>query len=60
MTGTNSSNDRLILCQKWKYEYFSYNIFSGVESSTTRNGNAIAQSPRKMSEFRDFSHTNNM
>ena len=64
MTGTNSSNDRLILRQNEEInsnEYFSYNVFSGMmESSTTWNGNAIAQSPRKMSEFRDISPTNNM
>ena len=63
MTGTNSSNDRLILRQNEEInsnEYFSYDIFSGMmESSTTWNGNVIAQSPRKMSEFRDISPTNN-
>ena len=54
MTGT-SSNDRLLLHQNGEInsnEYFSYNVFSGMKSSTTWNGNAIAQSPRK---FRDIS-----
>ena len=52
MTGTNSSNDRLILRQNVEINsnwYFSYDVFSGMKSSTTWNGNAIAQSPRKMS-----------
>ena len=52
MTGTNSSNDRLILSQNVEINsnwYFSYDVFSGMKSSTTWNGNAIAQSPRKMS-----------
>ena len=35
-------------------EYFSYDIFSGIKSSITWNGNVIAQSPRK---FRDISNT---
>ena len=59
MTGTISSNYRLILHQNVEiksYSYFSYNVFSGMKSSW--NGNAIAQSPRK--EFRDISNTNNM
>ena len=52
MTGTNSSNDRLILRRNVEINsnwYFSYNVFSGMKSSATWNGNAIAQSPRKMS-----------
>ena len=60
MTGTNSSNDRLILRQNVEInsnEYFSYDVFSGVKSSTTWNGNAIAQSPKK---FRDISNTYNI
>ena len=60
MTGTNSSNDRVILRQNVEInsdEYFSYDIFSGMKSSTTWNGNAIAQSSRK---FRDFSNTCNI
>ena len=52
-TGTNSSNYRLILCQNIEInsnEYFSYDIFSGMKSSTMWNGNTITQSPkRKMS-----------
>ena len=31
-----------------------------MKSSTTWNGNAIAQSPRKMSEFRDISNTSDI
>ena len=31
-----------------------------MKSSTTWNGNAIAQSPRKMSEFRDVSNTSDI
>ena len=60
MTGTNSSNDRLILRQNVEInsnEYFSYDVFLGVKSSTKWNGNAIAQSPKK---FRDISNTYNM
>ena len=60
MTGTNSSNDRLIFRQNVEInsnEYFSYNVFSGMKSSTMWNGNAIAQSPRK---FRDISNTYNI
>ena len=52
MTGTNSSIDRLILQQNVEINSnwcFSYDVFSGMKSSTTWNGNAIAQSPRKMS-----------
>ena len=65
MTGTNSPNDRLILRQNVEINsnwYFSYNVFSGMKSSTTWNGNAIAQSPRKikMSEFRDISNTSDI
>ena len=63
MTGTNSFNDRLILCQNVEInskEYFSLDIFLGIKSSTTWNGNAIAQSPRKMVEFGGISHTNYM
>ena len=63
MTGTNSASDRLILCQNVEINsnwYFSYDVFSGMKSSTTWNGNATAQSPRKMSEFRDISNINNM
>ena len=54
MTGTNSSNDRLILRRNVEINsnwYFSYDVFSGLKSSTTWDGNAIAQSPRKMSEL---------
>ena len=60
MTGTNSSNDRLILRRNVEINsnwYFSYDVFSGMKSSTMWNGNAIAQSPRKMSELRDISNT---
>ena len=63
MTGTNSSNDRLILRRNVEMNsnwYFSYDVFSGMKSSTTWNGNAIAQSPRKMSEFRDISNTSDI
>ena len=63
MTGTNSSNDRLILCRNVEINsnwYFSYDIFSGMEMSTTWNGNAIAQSPRKISELRDISNTSDI
>ena len=63
MTGTNSSNDRLILRPNVEINsnwYFSYDVFSGMKSSTTWNGNAIAQSPRKMSEFRDVSNTSDI
>ena len=63
MTGTNSSNDRLILRRNVEINsnwYFSYDVFSGMKSSTTCNGNAIAQSPRKMSEFRDVSNTSDI
>ena len=45
MTGTNSSNDRLILRRNVEINsnwYFSYDVFSGMKSSTTWNGNAIA------------------
>ena len=57
MTGTNSSNDRLILRRNVEINsnwYFSYDVFSGMKSSTTWNGNAIAQSPRKMYELEIF------
>ena len=63
MTGTNSSNDRLILRRNVEINsnwYFSCDVFSGIKSSTTWNGNAIAQSPRKMSEFRDISNTSDI
>ena len=63
MTGTNSSNDRLILRRNVEINsnwYFSYDVFSGIKSSTTWNGNAIAQSPRKMSEFRGVSNTSDI
>ena len=63
MTGTNYSNDRLILRQNVEINsnwYFSYDIFSGMKSSTTWNRNAIAQSPRKMSVFRDISNTSDI
>ena len=52
MTGTNSSNERLILRQNMEINsnwYFPYDVFSGMKSSTMWNGNAIAQSSRKMS-----------
>ena len=45
------------LCIKTRCLYFSYDVFSGMKSSTTWNGNAIAQSPRKKSELRDISNT---
>ena len=62
MKGTNSSNDRLTLCQNVEInsnEYVSCDVFfSGMKSSTTWLGNVIAQSPRKMSlcseSFRRF------
>ena len=60
MTGTN---DRLILRRNVEINsnwYFSYDVFSGMKSPTTWNGNAIAQSPRKMSEFRDISNTSDI
>ena len=63
MTGTNSSNDRLILRRNVEINsnwYFSYDVFSGMKSSTTWNGNAIAQSPRKMSELRDIPNTSDI
>ena len=63
MTGTNSSNDRLILRRNVEINsnwYFSHDVFSGMKSSTTWNGNAIAQSPRKMSELRDISNTSDI
>ena len=63
MTGTNSSNDRLILRRNVEINsnwYFSYDAFSGMKSSTTWNGNAIAQSPRKMSALRDISNTSDI
>ena len=63
MTGTNSSNDRLILRRNVEIKsnwYFSYDAFSGMKSSTTWNGNAIAQSPRKMSALRDISNTSDI
>ena len=63
MTGTNSSNDMLLLRQIVKINsnwYFSHDVFSGMKSSTTWNVNAIAQSSRKMSEFRDISNTSDI
>ena len=63
MTGNNSSNDRLVLSQNVKMNsnwYFSHDVFSGIKLSTTWNGNAIAQPPRKMFEFRDISNTNDI
>ena len=63
MTGTNSSNDRLILRRNVEINsnwYFSYDVFSGMKLSTTWNGNAIVQSPRKMSELRDISNTSDI
>ena len=39
------------------YGNTTYDVFSGMKSSTTWNGNAIAQSPRK---FRDISNTYNI
>ena len=63
MTGTNSSNDRLILRRNVEINsnwYFSYDVFSGIKSSTTWNGNVIAQSPRKMSQLRDISNTSDI
>ena len=63
MTGTNSSNDRLILRRNVEINsnwYYSYGVFSGMKSWTTWNGNAIAQSPRNMSEFRDVSNTSDI
>ena len=60
MTGTNSSNDRLILRRNVEInsnEYFSCDaFFSGMKSSTTWLGNVIAQSPsKKCFEFRVIS-----
>ena len=44
VTGANSSNDRLvILRQNVEINSNSYDVFSGIKSSTTWNGNAIAQ-----------------
>ena len=63
MTGTNSSNYRLILRKNVEINsnwYFSYDVFSRMKSSTTWNGNAIAQSPIKMSELRDISNTSDI
>ena len=57
MTGTNSSNDKLKLRRNVEINsnwYFSYDVFSGMKSSTTWNRNAIAQSPRKMSELKRY------
>ena len=59
MTGTNSSNDMVILCQnveiyKFQWIFFMRRNFPGMKSSTTWLGNVIAQSPRK---FRDISNT---
>ena len=56
MTGTNSSNDRLILRRNVGIN----DVFSGMKSSTTWNGNTIAQSPRKMSELRDILNTSDI
>ena len=61
MTGTNSSNDMLILRQnveiyKFQWIFFMRRNFPGMKSSTTWLGNVIAQSPRK---FRDISNTYN-
>ena len=53
-------NDRLLLHQNVEMnssEYFSYDVFSGMKLSSTWNGNAIAQSPRKL---RDISNTYNI
>ena len=63
MTCTNSSNGRLILRRNVEINsnwYFSYDVFSGMKSSTTWNGNAIAQSPRKMFEWRDIQNTSDI
>ena len=63
MTGTNSSNGRFILRRNVEINsnwYFSYDVFSGMKSSTTWNGNAIAQSPRKMFEWRDIQNTSDI
>ena len=64
MTGTNSSNDRLISCyiaskcgNKFQWIFFMRRNFPGMKSSTTWLGNVIAQSPRK---FRDISNTYNI
>ena len=59
MTGTNSSNDMVILRQnveiyKFQWIFFMRRNFPGMKSSTTWLGNVIAQSPRK---FRDISNT---
>ena len=59
MTGTNSSNDRLIL-RRNPIDIFLTTHFSGMKSSTTWNGNPIAQSPRKMSALRDISNTSDI
>ena len=64
ITGTKSSNDRLILCQNMETnsnEYFSYDICSRIKFSTMWNVNATVQSPRKMSfELRSISNTINI
>ena len=63
MTDTHFSNDRLILRRNVEINsnwYFSYDVFSGMKSSTTWNGNAIARSPRKMFELRDISNTSDI
>ena len=63
MTSTNSPSDRLILRQNVEInsnEYFSYDEFSGIKSSNMRNWNGIAQSPRKMFEFRNISNTSDI
>ena len=63
MTGINSSIDRLVLRQNVEINSnwcFSYDVFSGMKLSTTWNRNAIVQSPRKMSEFRDVSNTSDI
>ena len=59
MTGTNSSNDMVILRQnveiyKLQWIFFMRRNFPGMKSSTTWLGNVIAQSPRKL---RDISNT---
>ena len=59
MTGTNSSNDMVILRQnveiyKFQWIFFMQRNFPGMKSSTTWLGNIIAQSPRKL---RDISNT---
>ena len=63
LTGTNSSNGRLILRQNVEINsnwYFSYDVFSGMKSLTTWNVNAIVQTPRKMSWVQRYFNTSDI